>query len=89
MRRPLPAGRLRFYKITQRDFDILLEAQNYKCAICRSDTPGGSGDWHIDHDHATNKVRGILCCRCNLGLGYFKDDLAFLKAAQVYLEDQL
>lgn len=40
---------------------------------------------HIDHDHRTGKVRGILCQACNLGLGKFRDDPALIKSAIRYL----
>jgi Recombination endonuclease VII len=43
-------------------------------------------DKHVDHCHKTNKVRGILCNGCNIGLGSFKDDINLLKNAIKYLE---
>lgn len=55
--------------------------QGGRCAICS--TPADR--LHIDHDHATNEVRGLLCRACNLGLGHFKDSVEALVKAQRYL----
>jgi hypothetical protein len=78
--------RVKLYDLSQEDYDALLEEQGNRCAICRDDTPGGKGRWHIDHSHASGKVRGLLCSRCNLGLGYFRDATENLKRAIEYLE---
>src|SRR5688572_1964204 len=52
------------FGLTAEDFWAMLERQNGKCAICNGD-PNGQGRLHIDHDHETNRVRGLLCSRCN------------------------
>ena len=49
----------------------------------------GGGRFHIDHDHSTGKVRGLLCTACNMGLGLFKDDPEMLLRAIDYLEDAI
>jgi hypothetical protein len=59
-------------------------SQGSCCAICKTTTP--EGPWHLDHDHVTNKFRGILCRLCNLGLGQFRDSPAHLQAAIEYLK---
>lgn len=64
-----------------------LELTDTRCGICRTQDPGGRGDWHFDHDHRCCKrgcpkcFRGLLCSQCNLGLGLFKDDPERLSAA--------
>ena len=66
-------------------YNKYLELQNNTCAICRTDTPGLS-DWSADHCHTTNQPRGLLCVRCNAGLGYFKDNPEYLQSAIDYLK---
>ena len=68
------------------EFDALLDSQGGRCAICRTETAGGKGGWHVDHDHATGRIRGLLCHGCNIALGYFRDDPDRLRAAMAYLE---
>jgi hypothetical protein len=77
---------LRMYGLTQREWDVLVKRQGDRCAICRTDKPGGRGErWHIDHDHLTGRVRGLLCHRCNMGVGFFLDDPQIIKAAARYV----
>lgn len=76
---------LKQYGITIEQYDEMLRAQNNSCAICKTDTPGGRGRWAVDHCHSTGRVRGLLCASCNLGLGHFKDNQAFLAEAISYL----
>ena len=60
-----------------------LEAQGSSCLICRR--PIDAKTAHVDHDHVTGKVRGILCFRCNAGMGQFADDPEVLVRAARYL----
>jgi hypothetical protein len=76
---------LRQHRLTVTDYDQMLAAQDGRCAICRNTTPLGRGRWHIDHDHVTGQVRGLLCNNCNLGIGYFGDDPEIIKAAARYV----
>lgn len=65
-----------------------LAALGMECNICRRSLKrrGDKKDWpHIDHDHLTDEVRGILCVRCNAGIGQFRDDVGLLWKAIVYL----
>lgn len=69
------------YGITAATADALLAKP---CGICGEYTE----HMRIDHDHATGAIRGALCHRCNIGLGYFNDGPARLRAALAYLERQ-
>ena len=75
----------RLYNITLEDYDNMLEAQDYKCAICSSTDPGKQGRFVVDHNHETEEVRGLLCWSCNVGIGHMKDDPNVLLSAAQYL----
>lgn len=79
---------LRAYNLTADMHRTLLVAQNNACAICGAMFLGGSGSTvaHVDHDHATGRVRGILCENCNRGLGMLRDSPALLRRAAEYLD---
>jgi DNA-directed RNA polymerase subunit RPC12/RpoP len=66
----LAKNRRRWYGITQEEWDALFEKQGRVCAICKSTTSKTKFAWHTDHDHVTNKVRGILCQPCNNKIGF-------------------
>ncbi len=64
------------YGITPAEYDKMLAAQGGGCAICQSkDAHNRWGTFHVDHNHDTGKVRGILCNRCNSALGLLGDDM--------------
>lgn len=76
----------KMYGITEVDYTKMLEAQNYRCAICQTDKP--TGKWKVfavDHNHNTGQVRELLCNECNRGIGLLKDDPELLKKAAEYL----
>lgn len=74
------------YGLTQSQIDAMLITQGGVCAICATTQPGGQGTWHVDHDHSSGKIRGLLCQRCNVGLGNFQDQPDRLRVAANYLE---
>ena len=81
---------LRGYGITLEEVGEILANQGGTCAICRKQVTDPRGfSPHVDHDHATGKVRGILCLTCNAGLGSFHDDPDLLRSAIRYLEEAL
>lgn len=82
----LENSRRRKYGIEPAQFDALLALQNGCCAICKTPKPGGRDEtWHLDHNHTTKQIRGILCARCNVGLGHFGDSAELLFEAHRYL----
>ena len=74
------------YGITLEDYNVMWAAQDECCAICKTQKTKGRG-FHVDHDHATGKVRGILCNQCNLALGHFEDDTIRMLSAINYLKE--
>lgn len=75
------------YGITLEEYEALFEKQRGACAICAGDMLIGSSKRyaHVDHCHSTGSVRGLLCGRCNVGLGMFADDADRLTRAIEYL----
>jgi hypothetical protein len=78
------ASRSYKYGITADDFKQMFETQQGKCAICNEE-PKTKRGLHVDHDHETGKVRGLLCHGCNVALGSFKEDVTLLNKAIEYL----
>ena len=73
----------RTYGISVAGYNLLLEAQNHGCAICGG--PPGKRRFHVDHDHKSGAVRGLLCTTCNIGLGNFHDNPEKLEQAARYV----
>mgnify|MGYP000094078581 FL=1 len=67
----------------------MLEAQDYKCAICGNEDEVEGRRLAIDHCHSTGDVRGLLCGKCNRGLGLFYDNQELLNKAIQYLKQSL
>jgi hypothetical protein len=82
------AAKLRhYYQLTLERYNSMLKEQDNACAICESpfDRATKGRTPHVDHDHATGAVRGILCNSCNAMLGRAGDNPATLLAAIAYL----
>ncbi|HUW09593.1 MAG TPA: endonuclease VII domain-containing protein [Anaerolineae bacterium] len=77
----------RAYGLSLADYDAILADQGGGCAICGA-LPGddAKGRLHVDHDHETGQVRGLLCGNCNHALGSFRDSIALMRSAIAYLE---
>ena len=77
------------YKISWEVYLLLVEKQNNCCAICGiefEDILTCKKKPHVDHDHITGKVRGVLCGSCNTGIGHLRDSLEVVEAAAAYLK---
>jgi hypothetical protein len=75
---------VRRYGIGADQVQAMIRTQQGMCAICRREPAV-----HVDHDHETGLVRGVLCFNCNGGLGQFKDDSTSLLRAVRYLESAI
>lgn len=73
------------YQITLEEYNAALEKQSGVCDICKEKCVSGR-QLAVDHNHDTGEVRGLLCCKCNRGLGNFGDNLDLLRNAVLYLE---
>lgn len=76
------------YGITLAEYEALLAAQGGVCAICRKACSTGKS-LAVDHNHETKVVRGLLCRKCNRGIGHFNDDRTLLQEAINYLSAKL
>lgn len=78
----------RKYGVDAARYAEMLGQQGGCCAICKTNVPGGrSARFHVDHCHATGRVRGLLCNSCNHLLGNARDSLDTLRAAIAYLSN--
>lgn len=79
----------RNFGLTAEAYDVMNTAQGGVCAICGNPDYTKAGRPRrlaVDHNHQTGALRKLLCKDCNLGLGYFHDDLLLLRVAVSYLE---
>jgi hypothetical protein len=82
----------RLYNMTPEQYKQMAIEQDNKCAICKK--PENVKDHRtgkvrylaVDHDHKTNKIRQLLCRRCNAGMGIFEDDTELLQTVVQYLQ---
>lgn len=77
-------GHLKFsYGLSKEEYFKILNNQNGVCAICNNKP---NERLSVDHCHKTKKIRGLLCRKCNAGVGFFKDDINHLQKAIEYLK---
>ncbi len=84
------------YGITLKQYEQLFKGQKGVCAIC-GQPEKVKNRWKsseitrlsVDHNHITKKVRGLLCRRCNVGIGHFDESIEFLLKAIKYLRKEI
>jgi hypothetical protein len=75
----------RFYNITPEEFDAMVMAQNGRCGICDVELELNTHKTHVDHNHLTGQVRGVLCCRCNWRVGLFENSPAIMDKVRKWI----
>jgi hypothetical protein len=81
-KRHMISHRRKRYGIDEEQYKNMVLSQNNICAICNNTS---NKTLHVDHDHVTGKVRGLLCYSCNTGIGLLKEDINTLTRAIEYL----
>ena len=76
----------RIFNITLEEYNTLFNNQNGCCAICGKHQSELKKSLCVDHDHITNKIRGLLCQTCNVAIGLLKDDVNILQMGVEYLK---
>ena len=76
------------YGISLDQYEEIRESQNYLCGICTKDSREMTYHMHVDHNHETGKVRGLLCAPCNVFLGVIKDCPEKLERAKNWLHKE-
>ena len=79
-------ARVRKYGLSVPEYTAMVARQNGICAVCLKVPGKGRMGLCIDHDHRRRKLRSLLCGRCNLGVGNFKDDSAAMRRAADYVD---
>lgn len=73
------------YGIDENKYARMLASQGGRCALCGGTDKDRWGKFHVDHDHVTMKLRGLLCLRCNLVLGQYESFKSNIPAMEAYI----
>lgn len=74
------------YGLSLAQYNEMYLLQGGKCAICSQPEASFKRKLHVDHNHSTGQVRGLLCTQCNPGIGYFQESIERLEMALTYLK---
>lgn len=84
--RAIESNLKRYYGISLAIYVQIFKKQNGRCKLCNVHQSQFERRFDVDHNHKTGKIRGLLCIRCNRGIGLLKDDVKILKRAIRYLQ---
>jgi len=79
--------KLKQYGLTFDEYMEILVKQKNRCANCRREQTDLNRLFHVDHNHKTGKVRGLLCSNCNTALGLLKEDFLIINNLKRYLKN--
>ena len=79
---------LKKYGLDEEGYQKLLHRQGGVCAICQGPPNGKGHRYHVDHDHRTGRVRGLLCSRCNTMIGHALENPDILRAGATYVAER-
>lgn len=74
------------YNLSDDQYRKMLQRQKGRCAICHVSQDAARRRFDVDHCHKTGIIRGLLCIRCNRGIGLLRDDFTIIKRAMRYLK---
>lgn len=74
------------HNLSLEEYNILFSLQSGLCAVCKRHQSAFKRSFAVDHDHATGKIRGLLCFGCNISLGHLQDNLQWLQNAIDYIK---
>lgn len=80
---------LKKYGISALEYENILHRQNYCCGICGIHMSKLKRSLFVDHDHTTGTVRGLLCYKCNTGIGALGDSIIGIEKALNYLKETM
>lgn len=80
-------AKLKKYGLNEEQYLERFNNQNGCCRICGTSQEKLKSSLHIDHNHKTGKVRGLLCVKCNNGIGQFNDSIELLEKTIEYLKN--
>jgi hypothetical protein len=80
---------MKLYGVSEEQYTEMLSRQGGVCRVCKKTPEENKQRLAVDHCHDTGKVRGLLCSTCNLGLGYFNDNIQLLTEAILYIKEHV